>query len=72
MPGRPRRPETMDFQDFQKAFTGHIRDPKGSARSKGVPARRMKVYNELLYNNVEGFLLACFPVCRAILGQGKW
>ncbi|NWG86286.1 MAG: putative DNA-binding domain-containing protein, partial [Hydrogenophilaceae bacterium] len=39
---------------------------------KGVPARRMKVYNELLYNNVEGFLLACFPVCRAILGQGKW
>ena len=62
----------MEFQNYQRAFTGHIRDPKGASRPKGVPARRMKVYNELLYNNLEGFLLACFPVCRAILGQRKW
>ncbi len=62
----------MEFQNYQRAFTGHIRDPKGAARPKGVPARRMKVYNELLYNNIESFLLACFPVCRAILGQRKW
>jgi hypothetical protein len=32
----------------------------------------MKVYNELLYNNLEGFLLACFPVCRKILGKRRW
>lgn len=32
----------------------------------------MKVYNELLYNNVEGFLLACFPVLRRMLGARKW
>lgn len=62
----------MDFQDFQRAFTGYIRDPKGAPRPKGVPARRMRVYSELLYNNVESFLLACFPVCRAVLGQRKW
>lgn len=62
----------MDFQDYQRAFTGHIRDPKGAARPKGVPTRRMRVYNALLYNNIEGFLLACFPVCRAVLGRRKW
>jgi hypothetical protein len=62
----------MEFQDYQRAFTAHIRDPRGAGRPKGVPARRMKVYNELLYNNLEGFLLSCFPVCRKILGMRRW
>lgn len=62
----------MEFQDYQRSFTAHIRDPRASARPKGVPARRMKVYNELLYNNLEGFLLSCFPVCRKILGKRRW
>ncbi len=62
----------MEFQHYQRAFTAHIRDPRGVARPKGVPARRMKVYNELLYNNLEGFLLSCFPVCRKILGKRRW
>ncbi|MBK9327002.1 MAG: putative DNA-binding domain-containing protein [Hydrogenophilales bacterium] len=26
----------------------------------------------MLYNNLEGFLLACFPVCRKILGKRRW
>lgn len=60
------------FQEFQLAFARHIRDPRGVARPAGVPARRMAVYNELLYNNLEGFLLACFPVSRQILGERRW
>ena len=62
----------MDFQRYQREFTAHIRDPKGANRPKGVPARRMKVYNELLYNNMESFLLSCFPVCRQVLGKRRW
>jgi uncharacterized protein len=62
----------MEFQRYQREFTAHIRDPHSADRPKGVPARRMKVYNELLYNNMEGFLLACFPVCRKILGKRRW
>lgn len=62
----------MEFQAYQRAFTAHIRDPRNVARPKGVPARRMKVYNGLLYNNMEGFLLSCFPVCRKILGKRRW
>ena len=61
-----------EFQQFQRAFTAHIRDPKAHPRPAGVEARRMKIYNELLVNNVEGFLLACFPVLRQVLGSRKW
>jgi len=60
------------FQQYQFAFSSHIRNPKLNKRPRGVEARRMKVYNELVYNNLEGFLLACFPVLRKVLGQRKW
>ena len=62
----------LPFQDYQYAFAAHIRDPRASPRPPGVPARRMRVYNQLLFNNLEGFLLACFPVCRAVLGVRRW
>ena len=61
-----------EFQDYQRAFTSHIRDPKKHPRPKGVPARRMKVYNDLLFNNVFKQISSCFPVARSILGQRKW
>lgn len=63
------RPE---FQRWQFAFTAHLRDPQAHPRPAGVDARRMKVYTELLYNNVEGFLLSCFPVLRQALGARRW
>lgn len=61
-----------EFQQYQYAFAAHIRDPNVHPRPQGVEARRMKIYNELLYNNTEGFLLSCFPVLREILGKPKW
>jgi hypothetical protein len=61
-----------DFQAFQRAFGQHVRDPRGTPRPSGVPARRMAVYNELLFNNICGFLDQCFPVCRATLGEKRW
>jgi hypothetical protein len=61
-----------DFQDFQRAFARHLRDPHHAPRPAGVPARRMAVYNELLFNNICGFVDSCFPVCRATLGEKRW
>lgn len=61
-----------DFQEFQRAFGRHLRDPHHVARPDGVPARRMAVYNELLFNNICGFLDACFPICRKLLGEKRW
>jgi hypothetical protein len=61
-----------EFQRYQLAFTAHIRDPRAHPRPAGLEARRMRVYNELLYSNIESFLLACFPVMRQVLGSRRW
>jgi uncharacterized protein len=60
------------FQAFQYAFARHLRDPWHTPRPAGVPARRMAVYNELLFNNVCSFLDSCFPVSRRVLGEARW
>jgi hypothetical protein len=62
----------MPFQEFQISFGRHLRDPRGNQRPAGVPARRAGLYRELLRNNLEGFLLACFPVSREVLGPRRW
>ena len=64
--------EKPAFQRYQADFAAHIRDPKGHPRPVGVARRRMQVYNDLLFNNVESFLLACFPITRKILGVRRW
>jgi hypothetical protein len=69
----PKAPEpVLNFQRYQFEFTRHIRDPGKHPRPSGIEVRRMKIYNELLYNNVENFLLACFPVTRHVLRKRKW
>jgi uncharacterized protein len=61
-----------EFQRFQYAFTAHIRDPKANPCPRGVEAQRMRIYRKLVYNNIESFLLNCFPVLRKVLGTRRW
>ncbi len=68
----PVKSELAAFQQYQIAFASHIRNPQMNKRPRGVEARRMKVYNELIYNNLEGFILACFPVLRKVMGKRNW
>lgn len=65
-------PALLEFQRFQYAFTAHIRDPKRHPRPHGTEARCMRIYSGLVYNNIESFLLACFPVLRKVLGLRRW
>lgn len=60
------------FQQFQIDFGRHLRDPRANRRPAGVPARRAGIYGELLYNNLEGILLACFPISHELLGRRRW
>lgn len=60
------------FQHWQRDLAQHVRDPHHTSRPAGVTARRMVVYNELLFNNVCGFVDSCFPVCRQLLGEARW
>lgn len=60
------------FQQAQYAFAAHIRDPQAQPRPADVAERRMAVYRDLLYNNVEGFIAGAFPVLRAISPDEVW
>jgi len=65
-------PPTLQFQQFQHDFGRHLRDPRHAPRPAGVPARRTAIYTELLFNNLTGFLDACYPVTRSVLGERRW
>ena len=65
-------PEPMTFTEYQATFAARIRMPKLAPRPPGATVKRMRVYEELLFNNLEGFLLACFPITREILGKRAW
>lgn len=60
------------FKQAQYAFTAHIRDPRNNAAPEGVEDRRMGIYRDLLFNNVEGFIAGCFPVIRSIYNDDDW
>jgi hypothetical protein len=60
------------LREFQSAFAGHLRSPSTAGRPYGVPARPAKIYRELLFNNITGFIDACFPVAKSLFPQSRW
>lgn len=64
--------ELPRFKQVQYAFTQHVRNPEKHPRPSDIEARRMKIYNDLLFNNVEDFMSTGFPVLREITPDDKW
>lgn len=61
-----------EFQRFQYAFTAHLRNPRAKPVPPGIDARRIRIYSRLVYENLDGFLLRCFPMSRDVLGPRRW
>lgn len=61
-----------NFIQKQYEFAAHIRDPEKNPRPEDVEERRMKIYTELFYNNVEDFIANTFPVLREITNDNDW
>lgn len=61
-----------DFKQTQYAFAAHIRDPQQYPCPQDVEDRRMNIYRELFYNNVESFMASSFPVLRKIMDDVQW
>jgi len=64
--------EQPGFIRRQYEFAAHIRDPGHNPAPADVEDRRMGIYRELLYNNVESFIAGTYPVLRKILDDEKW
>lgn len=60
------------FQQTQCAFAAHLRDPDANPAPPDIEDRRMKIYRELVYNNIESFIAAGFPVLRQLIADQLW
>ncbi|NOQ94195.1 MAG: DUF2063 domain-containing protein [Methylophaga sp.] len=60
------------FIDTQFQFANAIRDPENNAGPDNIEQRRMTIYRELFYNNIEGFIANGFPVLRDITSDEAW
>ena len=60
------------FMQRQYEFAAHIRDPEHKQAPEDIEDRRMDIYRELFYNNVEGFLSSSFPVLRKLMEDASW
>lgn len=61
-----------DFRKAQYAFAAHLRDPDATTAPVGVEDRRMKIYRDLFFNNIQSLLAGTFPVLHRILGPARW
>jgi uncharacterized protein len=64
--------ERQAFRRKQYAFAAHIRDPEHRPAPAGIEDRRMAIYRELFFNNLNKLLGKTFPVLRAVLGDAEW
>lgn len=60
------------FLDTQRRFAAHLRDPDAAPAPTGIEDRRMAIYRDLFWRNIEGFISNGFPVLRSLLSDPDW
>ncbi|MFZ5756070.1 MAG: DNA-binding domain-containing protein [Pseudomonadota bacterium] len=65
--GRPH-----DLHAVQNAFAAHLRDPARHPAPPGIETRRLAIYRDLFFNNIENFLSGFFPVLRSLYRDEDW
>ena len=60
------------LREQQLELTRHLRDPQHVGAPADIEDRRLGIYRELLFNNIESLLGGNFPVIRSLLGNARW
>jgi uncharacterized protein len=60
------------FQQTQLELTRHLRAPDTNPAPSGVEERRLAIYRDLIFNNIEGFISSAFPVLRSLYSSAQW
>lgn len=60
------------LRESQMKMARFLRDPEGEPAPQGVESRRLKIYQDLIYNNIEGFISSGFPVLRSLYNDTDW
>lgn len=61
-----------EFQRLQYEFASHLRNPEVNPAPVGIEARRIALYRDLFYNNIQSFLAGGFPVLRKLYNDVDW
>jgi len=64
--------EAKQLREAQFEMAGFLRDPATNPAPAGVEARRLKIYQDLVYNNIESFISNGFPVLRSLYPDSEW
>lgn len=59
-------------QALQFSLTGYLRDPDGAPAPANADPERLKIYQELIFNNIEGFVSSGFPILRQLQTEVQW
>ncbi|MFV3330451.1 DNA-binding domain-containing protein [Pseudomonas sp. NY15437] len=60
------------LRDQQLRMTRYIRDPQANEPPPGIEARRLAVYRQLFFGNLQSLLAGNFPVLHASLAREQW
>jgi len=63
---------SAELHALQRDFAACIREPEREDLPSGVAHRRMQVYRELFFNNVQDLLSSNFPVIRTLYPDTDW
>ena len=63
---------STSLADVQRAFAAHIREPSVHPAPADIEDRRMNIYRELFYKNIEGFISSGFPILRKLYSDTDW
>ncbi|MDO8861200.1 putative DNA-binding domain-containing protein [Haliea sp. E1-2-M8] len=61
-----------ELRGSQLALAGYLRNPGSVPPPAGIEPRRLKIYQDLIYNNIEGFISNGFPVLRSLYSDRDW
>jgi hypothetical protein len=64
-------PELARTHALQQQFTANIRDPNHAAPAD-IQERRLAVYRDLIFSNMESFISSNFPVIRSLYDEAAW
>lgn len=62
----------MSFSDIQGQFVAHLKDPENTSPPADVDYRRVKIYQDLLFNNIVSFISSALPVTHSLYDEGDW
>jgi hypothetical protein len=60
------------FRVTQQAFAAYLRNPALNPPPAGIEDRRLAIYRDLFFNNVDNFLRGFFPVLHSLYSEADW